>query len=54
MVIRILGSPSSNELMQIIAAVGLSQNFGALKSLLPQEFKLDTRENAFIKYIKSK
>ena len=32
--LELLGNPSSSELMQIIAAVGLSQNFGALKSLI--------------------
>ena len=32
--LELLGNPSSSELMQIIAAVGLSQNFGALKSLV--------------------
>ncbi len=32
--LELLGNPSSTELMQIIAAVGLSQNFGALKSLI--------------------
>jgi len=32
--LELLGNPSSSELMQIIAVVGLSQNFGALKSLI--------------------
>ena len=32
--LELLGNPSSSELMQIIAAVGLSQNFGALRSLV--------------------
>ena len=32
--LELLGNPSSSELMQIIVAVGLSQNFGALKSLI--------------------
>ena len=32
--LELLGKPSSSELKQIIAAVGLSQNFGALKSLI--------------------
>ena len=30
----LLGNPSANELMQIISAVGLAQNFAALKSLV--------------------
>ena len=32
--LAILGNPSAPELMQIIAAVGLAQNFGAVKSLV--------------------
>jgi hydroxymethylglutaryl-CoA reductase len=32
--LAILGEPSSPELMQIMAAVGLAQNFGAVKSLV--------------------
>lgn len=32
--LQILGQPSAHELMQIIAATGLSQNFGALRSLV--------------------
>lgn len=32
--LTLLGSPSASELMQIIAAVGLAQNFSALRSLI--------------------
>lgn len=32
--LQLLGDPSSNELMQIVAAVGLMQNYGAVKSLV--------------------
>jgi hydroxymethylglutaryl-CoA reductase len=32
--LAILGNPSASELMQIMAAVGLAQNFGAVKSLV--------------------
>ena len=32
--LKILGNPNSNELMKIIASVGLAQNFGALRSLV--------------------
>jgi hydroxymethylglutaryl-CoA reductase len=32
--LQILGQPSARELMQIIAATGLAQNFGALRSLV--------------------
>jgi hydroxymethylglutaryl-CoA reductase len=32
--LAILGNPSASELMQIIAATGLAQNFGAIKSLV--------------------
>ena len=31
--LEILGQPSANQLMQIVASVGLAQNFAALKSL---------------------
>jgi hydroxymethylglutaryl-CoA reductase len=34
MSLQILGQPSARELMQIIAATGLAQNFGALRSLV--------------------
>jgi hydroxymethylglutaryl-CoA reductase len=32
--LEILGNPSAEELMQIIAVVGLAQNFAALRSLV--------------------
>jgi hydroxymethylglutaryl-CoA reductase len=34
MSLQILGQPSARELMQVIAATGLAQNFGALRSLV--------------------
>ena len=32
--LQLLGNPSAEELMQVIAATGLAQNFGAIKSLI--------------------
>jgi hydroxymethylglutaryl-CoA reductase len=32
--LELLGKPSAKELMQIVAAVGLAQNFGAVKALV--------------------
>ena len=37
--LELLGKPSSEELMQIVAVAGLAQNFAALRSLIQQEFK---------------
>ena len=50
---ELLGNPNSRTLMEIIAVVGLAQNFAAVQSLITSGDSERSHEDASAKYTKS-
>ena len=50
---EMLGNPSAQELMEVIAVAGLAQNFAALRSLTTSRHSTRSHENALEQHLES-